>query len=94
MYGPMHQKIIDALARLGRQPVRYVVNTHLHGDHTGGNEAMAKLGAVILSHGNMRKRMEDIGGGFSIGSVPEGGTVIRLSAPLGNDKVDAAPTNL
>jgi glyoxylase-like metal-dependent hydrolase (beta-lactamase superfamily II) len=57
MYGPMHQKIIDALARLGRQPVRYVVNTHLHGDHTGGNEAMATLGAVILSHENMRKRM-------------------------------------
>jgi len=34
-----------------------VVNTHLHGDHTAGNEAMAKLGAVIISHENMRKRM-------------------------------------
>ena len=39
------------------QPIRYVVNTHLHGDHTAGNEAMAKLGAVIVSHENMRKRM-------------------------------------
>ena len=57
MYAPMHQKIMDALARISRQPVRYVVNTHLHGDHTAGNDAMAKLGAVIISHENMRTRM-------------------------------------
>lgn len=57
MYAAMHPKIVDALAALGRQPIRYLVNTHLHGDHTAGNEAMAKLGAVIISHENMRKRM-------------------------------------
>ena len=57
MYAPMHQKIIDAIAKISPQPVRYVVNTHLHGDHTAGNAAMAKLGAVIISHQNMRTRM-------------------------------------
>jgi cyclase len=57
MYAQMHQKIMDALARLGPQPIRFIVNTHLHGDHTAGNEAMARLGAVIISHENMRKRM-------------------------------------
>jgi glyoxylase-like metal-dependent hydrolase (beta-lactamase superfamily II) len=57
MYAPMHPKIMDALAKISRQPIRYVVTTHLHGDHTAGNEAMAKLGAVIISHENMRKRM-------------------------------------
>jgi glyoxylase-like metal-dependent hydrolase (beta-lactamase superfamily II) len=57
MYAPMHQKIMEALTKLSRQPIRYVINTHLHGDHTAGNEAMAKLGAVIISHENMRKRM-------------------------------------
>jgi cyclase len=57
MYGQMHQKIMDALAKISPQPIRYIVNTHLHGGHTGGNEAMAKLGAVIISQDNMRKRM-------------------------------------
>jgi glyoxylase-like metal-dependent hydrolase (beta-lactamase superfamily II) len=59
MYAPMHQKIMDALGKLSRQPIRYLVNTHLHGDHTAGNEAMAKLGAAILSHDNMRKRLAE-----------------------------------
>jgi len=57
MYAPMHPKIMAALAKIGPQPIRYLVNTHLHGDHTAGNEAMAKRGAVIISHENMRKRM-------------------------------------
>jgi len=57
MYAPMHEKIMDALAAISNQPIRFLVNTHLHGDHTAGNEAMAKLGAVIISHENMRKRM-------------------------------------
>jgi cyclase len=60
MYAPMHQKIMDALAKIApRQPIRFLVNTHLHGDHTAGNEAMANLGAVLISHENMRKRMAE-----------------------------------
>ena len=57
MYAQMHDKIMAALAKISTQPIRYLVNTHLHGDHTGGNEAMAKLGATILSHENMRTRL-------------------------------------
>jgi glyoxylase-like metal-dependent hydrolase (beta-lactamase superfamily II) len=59
MYAPMHQKIMDALAKISTQPIRFLVNTHLHGDHTAGNAAMASLGAVIISHENMPKRMTE-----------------------------------
>src|ERR1700681_1835945 len=59
MYAQMHDKIMAALAKISNQPIRYLVNTHLHGDHTAGNEAMAKIGAVIISHDNMRKRMAE-----------------------------------
>jgi len=70
MYAQMHQKIMDALAKISTQPIRYVVNTHLHGDHTAGNEAMAKLGAVIISHENMRKRMAAQQNGGPPGALP------------------------
>ena len=70
MYGQMHQKIVDAVRALSPLPIRYVVNTHLHGDHTAGNAAMAKLGAVIISHENMRKRMADAQSAPAAGTLP------------------------
>lgn len=56
-YAPMSEKILAAIATVDPDPVRFVVNTHWHGDHTGGNEAMGKSGAVILAHSNVRTRM-------------------------------------
>jgi glyoxylase-like metal-dependent hydrolase (beta-lactamase superfamily II) len=50
-------KIKAALARLSPKPVRFVFNTHWHGDHTGANEAMATAGAIIVAHDNVRKRL-------------------------------------
>jgi glyoxylase-like metal-dependent hydrolase (beta-lactamase superfamily II) len=70
MYAQMHQKIVDAVKALSPLPIRYVVNTHLHGDHTAGNASMAKLGAVIISHENMRKRMADSPSAPSAGTLP------------------------
>jgi glyoxylase-like metal-dependent hydrolase (beta-lactamase superfamily II) len=70
MYAQMHQKIVDAVRALTPLPIRYVVNTHLHGDHTAGNAAMARLGAVIISHENMRKRMTDAQSAPAAGTLP------------------------
>ncbi len=53
----LQQKLIDAVRKLSQQPIRYVITTHIHGDHTGGNAAIAELGAVIISHESVRKRM-------------------------------------
>jgi len=70
MYEPMHQKIVDAIKALSSQPIRYVVNTHLHGDHTAGNAAMARLGATIISHENMRTRMAGAQNAPPAGALP------------------------
>lgn len=56
-YAPMTPAIGAALAALSPQPVRFVLNTHWHGDHTGGNENFGEAGAVIVAHDNVRARM-------------------------------------
>lgn len=56
-YAPLNDRIRAALQAIGPQPVRFVINTHWHGDHTGGNEAFGSTGAVIMAHDNVRKRM-------------------------------------
>ena len=56
-YAPLTDKIVAAIGTLDPDPVRFVVNTHWHGDHTGGNENFGKSGAVIVAHDNVRQRM-------------------------------------
>lgn len=56
-YAPLTEKIRAALAELSDRPVRFVINTHWHGDHVGGNENFAAAGAVIVAHENVRQRM-------------------------------------
>jgi len=56
-YAPMAPKIQAAIAALSPKPVKFILNTHWHGDHTGGNEVFGKAGAIIVAHENVRKRM-------------------------------------
>ncbi len=56
-FAPLTEKILEAVRTVDEGPVRFVVNTHWHGDHTGGNENLGKAGAVIVAHANVRARM-------------------------------------
>jgi len=56
-YAPMAPKIKAAIAKLTPRPVQWVLNTHFHFDHTGGNEAFGGEGALIVAHHNVRRRM-------------------------------------
>ena len=56
-YAPLTPKILAAIKAVTDKPVRFLVNTHWHGDHTGGNENMAGAGAIIVAHDNVRTRM-------------------------------------
>jgi cyclase len=56
-FAPLTPKIEAAIAKLTAKPVRFVLNTHWHFDHTGGNENFGKAGALIVAHENVRKRM-------------------------------------
>lgn len=56
-YAPLSDKILAAIAELTDADVKFLVNTHYHGDHTGGNEAFGEAGALIFAHDNVRARM-------------------------------------
>lgn len=56
-YAPLTDKIVAALGKIGSGDVKYVLNTHWHGDHSGGNENLGKTGSVIVAHRNVRVRM-------------------------------------
>jgi len=56
-FAPLHDKIKAAIAVVSNLPIKYLVDTHFHGDHTGGNEAFAKDGATVVSEINVRTRL-------------------------------------
>lgn len=56
-YAPLTDKIVAAIRTVSSEPIRFLVNTHLHPDHTGGNENFGKMGTMIFGHDNVRSQM-------------------------------------
>jgi len=56
-FAPLTPKILAAIKEITPKKLDYLINTHWHGDHTGGNENIGKEGALIVAHNNVRKRM-------------------------------------
>ena len=70
-FAPLAEKIQTALKNLGvtDKPVRFVINTHYHGDHTGGNVPFAEAGSTVIAQDNVRKRLETGGAAGNGGSM-------------------------
>ena len=56
-FAPLSDKIKAAIKAISPLPVKYLINTHFHGDHTGGNANFARDGAIVVAHDNIRVRL-------------------------------------
>jgi cyclase len=64
-FAPLTPKIMTAVKAISDKPIRFLVNTHWHGDHVGGNENFGNAGVVIIAHDNVYKRMS-VGGAITM----------------------------
>jgi glyoxylase-like metal-dependent hydrolase (beta-lactamase superfamily II) len=68
-FAPLAERIQAALKGIADKPVRFIINTHYHGDHTGGNEPFSNAGSTVIAQDNVRKRLESGGTSGNGGSV-------------------------
>lgn len=82
-FAPLTDRVrrkLDTLPGGEGTPVRFVLNTHFHGDHTGGNEHFGKAGAVIVAHDNVRARMDTEA--FRTQYLERGGRDVESALPV------------
>lgn len=82
----MTEKITAHVKTLTDKPIHFVLNTHVHGDHTGGNENLAEAGALIVAHDNVRKRMVEADDPRPKEALPVVTFNDKMTLYLGNDR--------
>jgi cyclase len=87
MYAPLADKILAAIRTISKGPIRYIVDTHVHGDHTGGNEPLRKAGRT-LAGGNVANDIKDSAEGAQI--IAHQNILNRMSAAKGPDTTPSA----
>jgi glyoxylase-like metal-dependent hydrolase (beta-lactamase superfamily II) len=88
-FAPMHDKLKAAIAQITKEPVAYLINTHSHGDHTGGNAAFAKEGAIIVAHRNVKESLVNPPPGAN-GQRPPAAPPEALPASVFSDRMTVA----
>jgi glyoxylase-like metal-dependent hydrolase (beta-lactamase superfamily II) len=85
-FAPLTEKIVAAIKQISDGRIRFLINTHVHGDHTGGNENLGKMGVTILARENLRMRLEKPNPGANgapVAPMPAAGLpVITYDAPV------------
>ena len=79
-FAPLTDKILGAIKSVGGQHPKFLINTHYHGDHTGGNENLGKGGTLIVSHDNVRERL--ISGAYIGAFKMELSPVAKIGLPV------------
>ncbi len=85
-FAPLSEKIAAAIKAISDKPIKFMVNTHVHGDHTGGNENFGKMGVTILARPQLRDRLEHPSPGANgqpgVPTPPAGLPALTYDAPL------------
>jgi glyoxylase-like metal-dependent hydrolase (beta-lactamase superfamily II) len=76
-FAPLTERIVAAIRQLNQGEIRFVINTHVHGDHTGGNENLGKMGILILARDAVRVRLA-----AAENAVKEALPVLTFSEPI------------
>jgi len=84
-FAPMHDKLKAAIAKITDKPVKYLINTHYHGDHTGGNAAFGKEGVTIVANQNLKTRLATPPAGAN-GQTPAAAPAEALPAQTYTDR--------
>jgi len=84
-FAPMHDRLKSAIAKVTDKPVKYLINTHYHGDHTGGNAAFGREGAIIVPHQNLKDRLANPPAGAN-GQAPAAAPAEALPKQTYTDK--------